>query len=85
MGNLSRLFAANISNSRDLLGAKLVMVFLGRPAAAPDHLLLRNSLLLRLAHQLLHCPTALLGNLDTVNLEGGGTLLSGHLVTFLAF
>ena len=60
------------------------MVFLGRPATAPDHFLLRNRLLLRLADQLLHCPTALLGNLDTVDLEGSGTLLSGNLVTFLA-
>lgn len=61
------------------------MVFLGRPAAAPDHLLLRDCLLLRLAHQLLHCPTALLRYLDTVNLEGSGTLLFGHSVAFLSF
>ena len=59
------------------------MVFLGRPATAPDHLLLRDSLLLRLAHQLLHCPTALLRNLDTVHLEGSGTLLSGHSLAIL--
>ena len=59
------------------------MVLLGWPAAAPDDLLLRHGLLLGLAHQLLHCPTALFRNLDTVNLEGSGTLLSGNSVTFL--